>query len=210
MGVAAKLTDQKERHHVAIIGDGSMTGGIAMEAMNNAAVSNANLLVILNDNGIAIDKNVGAIKDYLADIVTSRTYNRLRDKIWFLLGGGTKYGTNTRAVVKQIGNALKSTILNQSNLFEAFHFRYFGPVDGHDVIRLTKLLKDLKDIPGPNLLHIVTVKARDLNRRKRNKPSIILRDCLIKKRGRSLKISVSGRPLNTRRSLAGRSSSWRR
>jgi 1-deoxy-D-xylulose-5-phosphate synthase len=160
MGVAAKLTDQKDRHHVAIIGDGAMTGGIAMEAMNNAAVSNANLLVILNDNGIAIDKNVGAIKDYLADIVTSKTYNKLRDKIWFMLGGGTKYGTNTRAVVKQIGNALKSTILNQSNLFEAFHFRYFGPVDGHDVVRLTKLLKDLKDIPGPKLLHIVTVKGK--------------------------------------------------
>jgi 1-deoxy-D-xylulose-5-phosphate synthase len=160
MGVAARLMDDKDRHHVAIIGDGAMTGGIAMEAMNNAAVSNANLLVILNDNGIAIDKNVGAIKDYLADIVTSRTYNKLRDKIWFLLGGGTKYGTNTRAIVKQMGNALKSTILNQSNLFEAFHFRYFGPVDGHDVIRLTKLLKDLKGIPGPKLLHIVTIKGK--------------------------------------------------
>jgi 1-deoxy-D-xylulose-5-phosphate synthase len=160
MGVAAKLNGEKDKHHVAVIGDGAMTGGIAMEAMNNAAVSNANLLVILNDNGIAIDKNVGAIKDYLADIVTSRTYNKIKDKIWLLLGGGTKYGKNTRAVVKQIGNALKSTILNQSNLFEAFHFRYFGPVDGHDVIRLTKLLKDLKDIPGPKLLHIVTVKGK--------------------------------------------------
>ncbi len=160
MGVAAKLSNEKDRHHVAIIGDGSITGGIAMEAMNNAAVSNANLLVILNDNGIAIDKNVGAIKDYLADIVTSKTYNKIRDKIWFLLGGGTKYGKNSRAVVKQIGNALKSTILNQSNLFEAFHFRYFGPVDGHDVIRLTKLLKDLKDIPGPKLLHIITIKGK--------------------------------------------------
>jgi 1-deoxy-D-xylulose-5-phosphate synthase len=160
MGVAAKLSNEKDRHHVAIIGDGSMTGGIAMEAMNNAAVSNANLLVILNDNGIAIDKNVGAIKDYLADIVTSKTYNKIRDRIWFLLGGGTKYGKNSRAVVKQIGNALKSTILNKSNLFEAFHLRYFGPVDGHDVIRLTKLLKDLKDIPGPKLLHIITVKGK--------------------------------------------------
>ena len=160
MGVAAGLSNEKDRHHVAIIGDGAMTGGIAMEAMNNAAVSNANLLVILNDNGIAIDKNVGAIKYYLADIVTSKTYNRIKDKIWFLLGGGTKYGKNSRAVIKQIGNALKSTILNQSNLFEAFHFRYFGPVDGHDVIRLTKLLKDLRDIPGPKLLHIITIKGK--------------------------------------------------
>ncbi|MCX6249450.1 MAG: 1-deoxy-D-xylulose-5-phosphate synthase [Bacteroidetes bacterium] len=160
MGVAAKLHREKSRHHVAIIGDGAMTGGMAMEALNNAGVSNANLLVILNDNGIAIDKNVGAIKEYLANIVTSRTYNKIRDKIWHLLGGGTKYGKNTRAVVKQIGNALKSTISEKSNLFEAFNLRYFGPVDGHDVIRLTKLLKDLRDIPGPKLLHIITVKGK--------------------------------------------------
>jgi 1-deoxy-D-xylulose-5-phosphate synthase len=160
MGVAAMLANEKNRHHVAVIGDGAMTGGMAMEALNNAGVANANLLVILNDNGIAIDKNVGAIKDYLADIVTSRTYNRIRDKIWYLLGGGTKYGKNTRAIVKQIGNALKLTILSRSNLFESFNFRYFGPVDGHDVVRLTKILNDLKDIPGPKLLHVITVKGK--------------------------------------------------
>ena len=160
MGVSAYLDNKKDRHHVAVIGDGAMTGGMAMEAMNNAGASNANLLVILNDNGIAIDKNVGAIKDYLADIVTSRTYNKIRDKIWLLMGGGTKYGKNSRAVVKQIGNALKLTILSKSNLFESFNFRYFGPVDGHDVVRLTKLLHDLKDIPGPKLLHVITVKGK--------------------------------------------------
>ena len=123
MGVAAKLSGNSNQHQVAVIGDGAMTGGMAMEALNNAGVSNANLLVILNDNQIAIDKNVGAIKDYLADIVTSRTYNKLRDKIWFLMGGGTKYGKNSRAVVKQLGNAVKSSILIRSNLFEAFNFR---------------------------------------------------------------------------------------
>jgi 1-deoxy-D-xylulose-5-phosphate synthase len=160
MGVAANLNGEPDRHHVAIIGDGAITGGMAMEAMNNAGDSNANILVILNDNGIAIDKNVGAIKDYLADIVTSRTYNKIRDKIWLLLGGGTQYGKNSRAVVKQLGNALKSTLLNLSNLFEAFHFRYFGPVDGHDVIRLVKLLSDMKKIRGPKLLHVVTIKGK--------------------------------------------------
>lgn len=160
MGVAARLSNDKNRHHVAVIGDGAMTGGMAMEALNNAGVSDANLLVILNDNGIAIDRNVGAIKDYLADIVTSHTYNKIRDKIWLLLGGGTRYGKNSRAVVKQIGNALKLTLLNKSNLFEAFNLRYFGPVDGHDVIRLTKLLADLKDIPGPKLLHVISVKGK--------------------------------------------------
>ena len=164
MGVAANLCSERDRHHVAIIGDGAISGGMAMEAMNNAGVSNANLLVILNDNGIAIDKNVGAIKDYLADIVTSGTYNKIRDKIWLMLGGGTRYGKNSRAIVKQIGNALKSTLLNRSNLFEAFNFRYFGPVDGHDVIRLVKLMEDMKKIHGPKLLHVVTVKGKGYER----------------------------------------------
>jgi 1-deoxy-D-xylulose-5-phosphate synthase len=160
MAIAAKLQHNKKEQHVAVIGDGSMTGGMAMEALNNAGVSNTNLLVILNDNGIAIDKNVGAMREYLLDIVTSRAYNKLKDKVWKLMGGDTQYGKNSRAVVKQIGNALKSTILKKSNLFEAFNLRYFGPVDGHDVIRLTKLMHDLKKLPGPKLLHVVTVKGK--------------------------------------------------
>lgn len=160
MGVAASLNKEENRHHVAVIGDGAMTGGMAMEALNNAGVSNANLLVILNDNQIAIDQNVGAIKDYLADIVTSRTYNKFRDKVWLLMGGGTRYGKNSRAIVKQLGNALKTTILKSGNLFEAFNFRYFGPVDGNDVVRLVKLLADMKSIKGPKLLHIHTVKGK--------------------------------------------------
>ena len=160
MAVAANLAGQTDRHHVAVIGDGAMTGGMAMEALNNAGVSNANLLVILNDNQIAIDKNVGAIKDYLADIVTSRTYNKIRDKIWLAMGGGTKYGKNSRAIVKQLGNAVKTTLLKSGNLFEAFNFRYFGPVDGNDVIRMVKLLTDMNDIKGPKLLHVHTVKGK--------------------------------------------------
>ena len=160
MAVASALRENNGRQHIAVIGDGAMTGGMAMEALNNAGVSNANLLVILNDNGIAIDRNVGALKEYLTDITTSRTYNKLRDKIWFLMGGKTRYGKNTRAVVKQIGNAVKSSLLRKSNLFEAFNFRYFGPVDGNDVVKLTKLLHDLRNIPGPKLLHVITVKGK--------------------------------------------------
>lgn len=160
MAVAAKLLNGSKEQHIAVIGDGAMTGGMAMEALNNAGVSNANLLVILNDNGIAIDKNVGALREYLLDIVTSRAYNKLRDKIWKLMGGNTRYGKNSRAIVKQIGNAVKSTILNKSNLFEAFNFRYFGPVDGHDVVRLAKLMQDIRNIPGPKLLHVITVKGK--------------------------------------------------
>jgi 1-deoxy-D-xylulose-5-phosphate synthase len=162
MAEASQRLGNTTRHHIAVIGDGAMTGGLALEAMNNAGVNHPNLLVILNDNGIAIDKNVGAIKDYLATISTSPFYNRLKDKMWYLLGGGTKYGHNTRAIVKQVGNAVKGSILRRSNLFEAFNFRYFGPVDGNDVERLVKLLRDIKNIQGPKLLHIITTKGKGL------------------------------------------------
>lgn len=164
MAEASKRTGHPNRQHIAVIGDGSMTGGMAIEAMNNAGVNSPNLLVILNDNGIAIDKNVGAIKDYLAGIAASKTYNRFRHKVWKLLGGDSKYGENTRSIVKQVGNAVKGSILIRSNLFEAFNFRYFGPVDGNDVVRLVQLLTDLKNIKGPKLLHIITTKGKGLDR----------------------------------------------
>lgn len=160
MAIASGFLKDPDRQHVAIIGDGSMTGGMALEALNNAGVSDTNLLVVLNDNGIAIDKNVGAIKEYLTDIVTSKTYNKIKDKIWLMLGGRSTYGKNSRAIIGQISNALKTTIFRRSNLFEAFNFRYFGPVDGHDVIRVTHLLRDLKNIPGPKLLHVITKKGK--------------------------------------------------
>ncbi|MCD4737152.1 MAG: 1-deoxy-D-xylulose-5-phosphate synthase [Bacteroidales bacterium] len=162
MAIADKLKGDTDKQYIAVIGDGSMTGGMAMEGMNNAGVSGTNLLVILNDNGIAIDKNVGAIKEYLVDITTSRSYNKFKDLVWKIMGGDTQYGANSRAIVKQIGNAVKSSILKKSNLFEAFGFRYFGPTDGHDVVRLVKLLKDIKRIQGPRLLHIITKKGKGL------------------------------------------------
>lgn len=168
MAVASELQGNKNRQHIAVIGDGSMTAGMAMEALNNAGVSKANLLVILNDNGIAIDKNVGGLSKYLTDITTSRAYNKFRDKIWWLMGGMTHYGANSRAVVKQIGNAVKASLLKESNLFEAFGFRYFGPVDGHDVVKLVHLLRDLKNIPGPKLLHVVTVKGKGYEKAERD------------------------------------------
>ncbi|MEN8224315.1 MAG: 1-deoxy-D-xylulose-5-phosphate synthase [Bacteroidota bacterium] len=160
MATASAMTEDNGRFHIAVIGDGSMTGGMAAEAMNNAGVSNANLLVILNDNGIAIDRNVGAIKEALADMISSKVYNKFKDKVWLLLGGGTRYGKNTRAIVRQISNAVKSTILKRSNLFEAFNLRYFGPIDGNDVIHLSKMLRDLQRIQGPKLLHIITTKGK--------------------------------------------------
>jgi 1-deoxy-D-xylulose-5-phosphate synthase len=162
MAVASSLMGNNKRQHIAVIGDGSITGGMAMEALNNAGVSKANLLVILNDNKIAIDKNVGAIKEYLLDITTSQSYNRFKDMVWKIMGGDTGYGSNSRSIVKQIGNAVKSTILKKSNLFEAFKFRYFGPTDGHDVIHLVKILRDLQRISGPKILHTITVKGKGL------------------------------------------------
>ena len=122
-----------------------MTGGMAFEAMNHAGVSNSNLLIVLNDNCMSIDPNVGALKDYLTDITTSQTYNKFRDEVWTVLGKISKFGPNAQDIVSKIENGIKSAFLKQSNLFESLNFRYFGPIDGHDVVHLSKVLNDLKD-----------------------------------------------------------------
>ncbi len=160
MAKAARMQNDEKKQIVAVIGDGSMTAGLAFEGLNNAAIEKTNLLVILNDNNMAIDPNVGALKEYLLDITTSKTYNKLKDDVWNLLGYLNKLGPNYQKMVQQIDNAVKSFLLRQSNLFESLNFRYFGPVDGHDVVYLTKILKDLKDIKGPKLLHVVTQKGK--------------------------------------------------
>ncbi len=159
MAVAAQRKGEN-RNVVAVIGDGAMTAGLAFEGLNNAGIEKSNLLVILNDNNIAIDANVGALKEYLLDITTSRTYNRFKDKVWNALGRFGRFGPNARNLASQIEAGLKSTILEKSNLFEGMNFRYFGPIDGHDVLYLTQILQDLKRIPGPKLLHCITVKGK--------------------------------------------------
>ncbi len=160
MAVASQYKNESDRHHIAVIGDGSMTGGMAFEAMNHAGVSNSNLLIILNDNCMSIDPNVGALKDYLTDITTSHAYNKVRDEVWNILGKISKFGPNAREIVAKLENSVKSFLLKQSNLFESLNLRYFGPVDGHDVNHLVDVLSDLKDIPGPKILHCVTVKGK--------------------------------------------------
>ncbi len=164
MAVASALKNETHRQHIAVIGDGSMTAGMAFEALNHAGVSKTNLLVILNDNGIAIDKNVGALSEYLTRITTSRSYNRLKDKIWKFMGGGSPYGENSRAFVRQLGRAVKTTLVTQSNFFESLNFRYFGPIDGHDVENFVNVLQHLKSIPGPKLLHVITTKGKGLEK----------------------------------------------
>lgn len=159
LAVADRL-ENKERNVVAIIGDGSMTGGLAFEGLNNAGMEKTNLLVILNDNNIAIDPNTGALKEYLADITTSRTYNRLKNELWHLFGKINKIAPHARDYARKLENGLKSILMHQSNLFEALNFRYFGPIDGHDVLHLSDLLYDLKNIQGPKLLHILTTKGK--------------------------------------------------
>jgi 1-deoxy-D-xylulose-5-phosphate synthase len=160
MSVASQYKGEKDRQHVAIIGDGSMTAGMAFEAMNHAGDIPNNMIIILNDNCMAIDPNVGALKEYLTDITTSHTYNRVKDEVWNLLGKMSKFGKSAQDIVSKIENGLKATLLNQSNLFESLNLRYFGPIDGHDVEYMVTVLNDLKDIPGPKILHCVTTKGK--------------------------------------------------
>ena len=160
MAKASEYLEISDKQHIAVIGDGAMTGGLAFEAMNHAGVSNCNLLIILNDNCMSIDPNVGALKNYLTDITTSKTYNKVKDELWHALGKLSKFGSSAREVVSNVENGLKSVLLKQSNLFESLNLRYFGPVDGHDVDHLVHVLKDLQSIPGPKILHCITVKGK--------------------------------------------------
>ena len=160
MAMASHYKGEKYRQHVAIIGDGSMTAGIAFEAMNHAGIEKSNLIIILNDNNMSIDPNVGALKEYLTDITTSHTYNKVREDVWHLLGKLPVGKRFTREMASKLAEGVKGMVTTSSNLFEALHLRYFGPIDGHNVIKLVDTLNDLKDIPGPKLLHIKTVKGK--------------------------------------------------
>jgi len=160
MAVANRYKGLKNRQHIAVIGDGAMTGGMAFEGLNHGGFEkDANLLVILNDNCMSIDPNVGALKEYLTDITTSHTYNKVKDDVWKLLGKISKFGPDAQTIASKVSQALKGSLLKQSNLFESLNFRYFGPVDGQDAIGLAKVLEDLKDIPGPKILHCITRKG---------------------------------------------------
>lgn len=159
MAIASRFKGEK-RQIVAIIGDGAMTGGMAFEALNHGGGVNADMLVILNDNCMSIDPNVGGMMEYLTDIRTSNTFNRLRDDLWKLLGKLKGIGQITQAVAAKLEDMLTASQSKPGMLFEALGFRYFGPIDGHDVVHLTRILEDLKKIPGPKLLHVITVKGK--------------------------------------------------
>ena len=160
MAIAAKHKGELDKKSVAVIGDGSMTAGMAFEAMNHAGVADADLLVILNDNNMSIDPNVGSLREYLTDITTSHTYNKIKDDIWNTLGKLPVGGNFSREIASKLEHSIKGFISKSSNLFESMKMRYFGPIDGHNITKLVDTLRDLKDIPGPKLLHIITTKGK--------------------------------------------------
>ena len=160
MSLASELKEDKNKQHIAVIGDGSMTAGLAFEGLNHAGSEDTNLLIILNDNCMSIDPAVGALKEYLTDIATSKTYNRVKNKVWKILGKISKFGPNAQKVVQKLEGAIKSSLLGESNYFESLNFRYTGPIDGHDLKDLAEVMEDLKHIPGPKILHCITQKGK--------------------------------------------------
>jgi 1-deoxy-D-xylulose-5-phosphate synthase len=160
MAMASQYKGETDRQHIAVIGDGAMTAGMAFEAMNHAGIEKSNVIIILNDNCMSIDPNVGALKEYLTDITTSHTYNKVRDDVWNLLGKLPVGKDFTRSMAAKLTDGLKGMVSSSSNLFEALKLRYFGPIDGHNVNKLIETLQDLRDIPGPKLLHIKTIKGK--------------------------------------------------
>jgi len=180
MAVASKIL-RKNKHHIAVIGDGAMTAGLAFEGLNHAGIENSNLLVILNDNCMSIDPNVGALKEYLLKISTSQFYNDAKNEIWSLLGKLSKFGASAKEIVSRTEKAIKSSLLKNSNFFESLNFRYFGPVDGHNIGNLVETLEKLKKIPGPKILHCITTKGKgykiaENNQTKWHAPGIFNKD----------------------------------
>jgi len=168
MSIASQLQNNLNRQHIAVIGDGALTGGQAFEALNHAGIENSNLIVILNDNCMSIDPNVGALKDYLLKISTSKTYNKMRSDIWKLLSKLSNIGDSAKEIVSKVEHALKSILLKHSNYFESLNFRYFGPIDGHNFELLEQTLNNLKNIPGPKILHCLTTKGKGYDLAEKN------------------------------------------
>ena len=160
ISTAFELQKDADRHVVAVIGDGAMTGGLAFEGLNNASNNPNNLLIILNDNDMAIDQNVGGLSRYLVDITTSQTYNKMRYDMYRMMRRMKLINEDRRENILRFNNSLKALISRQHNLFEGFSIRYFGPIDGHDVNDLVQKLRDIKDMKGPKLLHIKTQKGK--------------------------------------------------
>lgn len=168
MAVASRMLGNTTRKHIAVIGDGSLTGGQAFEALNNVGLSKANILVILNDNGISIDKAVGGLNNNLMRITSSPRYNQLKEQVWQKLDTGKGFSQRSKGFAQKMTRLAKTIALGTPNVFEALGIRYFGPVDGHDIVGLTDILERLKNISGPVLLHVVTRKGKGLKQAEQN------------------------------------------
>ena len=199
MATASTLQGNTKRQHIAVIGDGSMTGGEAFEALNNAGVSRANILVVLNDNGISIDKAVGGLNRHLTRITASPKYNQLKEKVWRRLGGDrTEPGARKDKSLNFFQRATrmaKTAALGAPNLFESLGFRYFGPIDGHDIEGLVEVLAQLKAIKGPKLLHIVTKKGKGLRPAEKHPVTYHAPGLFNAETGAQIKKTANGQPL---------------
>ena len=172
MAVASKLNnDSPRRNVIAVIGDASISGGLAFEGINNAANTPNNLLIVLNDNDMSIDRNVGSLNSYLAHITTSKTYNNLRYKAYKLLRKLKLISDNGKGSIMRFNNSLKSLLSHQQNIFEGLNIRYFGPFDGHDLPAIIRVLNDIRDMEGPRILHLRTVKGKGYEPAEKN-PSV--------------------------------------
>lgn len=160
MAVAALRKGENDRHIVAVIGDGAMSGGLSFEGLNNAAAIPNNMLIILNDNNMSIDRSVGGMKQYLLHMHTSNFYNRLRFKVSQKLSSWGFLNEDRRNRILRFNNSLKSLLANQQNIFEGMNIRYFGPMDGHNIAELVRILREIKEMKGPKLLHIHTIKGK--------------------------------------------------
>ena len=168
MAVAAKHKGETDRHIVAVIGDGSMSGGLAFEGLNNASSTPNNMLIILNDNDMSIDRSVGGMKQYLLNLTTSNRYNQLRFKAYKALCKVGIMNEKRRKTMLRFNNSLKSIVAQQQNIFEGMNIRYFGPIDGHNVKKLAQVLRDIKDLDGPKILHLHTTKGKGFEPAEKN------------------------------------------
>ena len=160
MSVAANLKGENDRKVIAVIGDAAISGGLAFEGLNNASINPNNLLIILNDNDMAIDHNVGALNQYLVNITTSPSYNKLRYDIYRTLVKLKLISAEHRGAILRFNNSIKALISKHQNIFEGLNIRYFGPIDGHDVNYIIRVLNDIKEMSGPKLLHLKTIKGK--------------------------------------------------
>lgn len=198
MATASKLQGETSRQHIAVIGDGSLTGGEAFEALNNVGDSKANILMVLNDNGISIDKAVGGLDSYLTKLTASSRYNRLKDEVWSRLSGdrpGAKTHHRSRSLMQKLTLTAKTALLGGSNLFESLGIRYFGPIDGHDIPHLVEMLSKLRQLPGPKLLHVITVKGKGLTTAEQNPVVYHAPGLYNAQTGRQIKNSNAGGPI---------------